>query len=302
MTAPVALFVFNRPDQTRRVFECLREQRPTRVLVVADGPRPAVPTDEDRCQQVRETVTRVDWPCDVSYRFADDNLGCDVRIPTGIDWVFSQVDEAILLEDDCLPQQSFFDYATELLSRYRDDPRVGMVAGYRRGTRSSESPTGSASYGFSRYTEIWGWATWADRWSQFDASLSAWQDLRATDWLINALGDGAAAAFWHHTFDRIARDEAPWDVCWQFACLSRGWLSAEPAVNLVANIGFGLDATHTTERLGDEEPVQELPLPLKHPTKVAADRARDDQLEDENFSGSVRRELRHLIRTARSQR
>jgi hypothetical protein len=160
---PVALFVFRRPDTTRKVFEAIANVRPTRLLLIADGPRPDKPGELEASEQVREIVSRVDWPCEVSTNFADKNLGCQERMISGYNWVFSLVEEAILLEDDCLPDASFFFFCQEMLTRYRDDSRIAMVAGFNAVQDHTRT---NYSYYFSSFTHCWGWATWRRAWAR----------------------------------------------------------------------------------------------------------------------------------------
>src|SRR5579871_4386735 len=165
LTTPVALIVFNRPDTTRQVFQEIRRVRPPVLLVVADGPRRDHPEDEQLCRETRAVAEEVDWPCQVLTEYSDVNLGCRHRPASGLDWVFSQVEEAIILEDDCVPHPSFFRFCSELLSRYRDDARIGTIAGTNvQGGRKR----GGASYYFSKYPTIWGWASWRRAWALYD--------------------------------------------------------------------------------------------------------------------------------------
>ncbi len=180
LTTPVALVVFNRPDVTRLVVEAVRQAKPPILLVVADGPRR--PDEVARCDEVRAIVLdAVDWECDVRTNFADANLGCRRRVSSGLDWVFDEVPEAIVLEDDCLPVPSFFTYCDALLDRYRDDERVMHIGGMQL------SPTGrcSASYRFSRFTHVWGWATWRRAWQHYDVAMGGWPEFAEARGLLD---------------------------------------------------------------------------------------------------------------------
>lgn len=152
VVAPVAIIVFNRPDHTRQSFSVVREQQRSRLFVIADGPRPGHPTDEERCAEVRDIVADVDWPCAVQREYADSNLGLKQRVSSGLDWVFSEVDRAIVLEDDCVPHADFFMFCDALLDRYAEDERVAAVTGdnFQEGNKRGE-----ASYYFSKYNHVW---------------------------------------------------------------------------------------------------------------------------------------------------
>ena len=164
MRTPVAFLIYRRPDLTARVFEAIARAKPPVLLVVADGPKDA--GEEARCAAAREVIEKVDWPCEVRRNYSDANLGCRERVATGLDWVFRQVEEAILLEDDCLPSPDFFAFCEAMLERFRNDDRVGHVSGSNsdRGRASRET-----SYYFSRYSTIWVWATWRRAWKDYDA-------------------------------------------------------------------------------------------------------------------------------------
>lgn len=275
LESPVAMLVFNRPETTRRVFERVRQARPKRLLVVADGPRPSRPSDPEQCAQTRAIFDAVDWDCQVLRNFADANLGCKKRVSSGIDWIFQQTEEAIILEDDCLPDPSFFPFCDELLARYRDDERVMCISGDN--FLGGFPRRNDDSYYFSRFLGIWGWASWRRAWRFYDVDLKIWPLVRDQGWLLDATGDAWQA-------QRLAKDLEmirtgilnTWDHQWNFASLMHNGLCAMPTVNLVENIGYGLEATHT--RPGDErlESVQhEMKFPLKHPQFVLADRQAD---------------------------
>jgi hypothetical protein len=157
VNTPIAFFIFNRPDTTARVFEAIRQAQPSKLLVVADGPRSTRPGEAEKCAATRAIIDQVDWECEVLTNYSDVNLGCRHRVSSGLDWVFEQVEEAIILEDDCLPHPTFFRFCEELLEWYRHDHRIVAISGdnFQNGHQSGEF-----SYYFSRYVHIWGWATW----------------------------------------------------------------------------------------------------------------------------------------------
>jgi hypothetical protein len=296
MNAPVALFVFNRPETTARVIEAIRAAAPPLLLVVADGPRPGVPADETACREVRALVDRADWSCRVRTNYADANLGCRDRIASGIDWVFDEVPEAILLEDDTVPDSTFFRFADELLARYREDERVTSISGdnFQRGRRR-----GTASYYFSRYSHIWGWATWRRAWSRYDRNLTRWPALRTEGWLTSVLRDPGEVEFWTDVFDRVARGEIDtWDYAWLFTSWVEGGLTVLPNRNLVTNIGFGPGATHTSSRSDlASMPTEPMEFPLIHPERVAADSDADAFTGRTMFREGRRRRFARRVRS-----
>jgi hypothetical protein len=275
METPVALILFNRPDTTGRVFAEIARARPKKLFVIADGPRADHPADAEKCAASRAVVNQVDWPCEVLTNYSETNLGCKMRPATGISWLFRHVEEAIIFEDDCLPDQTFFRYCAELLERYRDDERVMMISGdnFQGGRRRTEY-----SYYFSRYVHTWGWATWRRAWQHFDVELKLWPVLRETDWLVDILGDGEAVEYWRAIFDSVmdGRISKAWDYQWLFACWAQGGLAVTPEVNLVSNIGFGEGATHTVTDTGVINlPVSEMEFPLRHPPFMLRNREAD---------------------------
>jgi hypothetical protein len=243
--APVALFIFNRPQLTAKLYERVRAARPRRLLVVADGPRGSRPADGPLCLATRQIVSAPDWPCELLTNFADENLGCGQRMSSGLDWVFQQCSEAIILEDDCIPCASFFTFCSEMLNRYRDDPRIMHVSGdnYQDG-----KTRGRGSYFFSRYTLSWGWATWRRAWRHYDLKVSAWPTAYRERWLESILEDPKEVRHWEDVFDRLYRGRIDtWDYQWLFTCWRQNGLSIHPNRNLVTNIGVGPDATHFKE-------------------------------------------------------
>jgi hypothetical protein len=283
LRTPVALLIFNRPEMTRRVAERIAAARPPRVLVFGDGPRADHPTDGDRVRQTQAVIDRIDWPCDVVTNYSATNLGTKYRPATGLDWVFDQVEEAIFLEDDCLPHPSFFRFCDELLERYRHDERVMMVSG---DNFMPNPPITPYSYLFNTWVGIWGWATWRRAWQHYDVDLRSWEALRETSFLSERLPNPGVRQLWHDYFDRIVSGATlTWDHQWQFACLRRGGLSAVPQTNLVSNVGFGPDAAHyvTVDPLLSDLPVTEMRFPLQHPASIMANREYDGFVERELF-------------------
>jgi hypothetical protein len=269
---PVALFLYNRPDIVGRVFEAIRTARPSRLYLIADGPR--TPREAESCAAARMAVRQVDWECEVVTNFSDQNLGCSRRISSGLDQLFDQEDRASILEDDCVPDNTFFRFAGELLDRYADDERVMTISGdnFQFGKRSFP-----ASYYFSRYPHCWGWATWSRAWRHYEPSLADWESLRDSDWLQRIVSTSGAVKFWSRTFDQVRAGRTDsWAYRWTYSCWVRGGLAILPVENLVSNIGFGDQATHTRVKsvLSEIEAVP-LKFPLSHPSGVNADEEAD---------------------------
>lgn len=305
LKTPVAVLIFNRPETTKRVLSSVFEARPEKLFVIADGPR--TDTDDlEKCEAARSCVDDFDWQCDVVKNYSEFNLGCGLRPASGIDWVFQQVDRAIILEDDCLPEASFFRFCDELLDRYRDEYRVGMISGnnFQLGKRRSEY-----SYYFSRYTHIWGWATWKRAWQHYDFQMREWQRLRETTWLQDVLQNQSAAAFWQNSFDNVGNMGSVWDYQWAFACWLHDQLAVLPQVNLVSNIGWGEAATHTKDPNNRAAFLATFAMdfPLRHPSAITIDREADNftfatQFADQPATrfARLRRRLSRAIRGGRT--
>ncbi len=275
LETPVALLLFRRPEETARVFERIREARPRRLFLIADGPRPGNEEDLRGCEQARAVVERVDWDCEVIRDFADRNLGLKRRIPSGLDRVFEESEEAIVLEDDCLPTPGFFPYCAELLDRYRDDERIVHITGSQL---LRTAPSG-ASYHFSRYPHVWGWASWRRAWELYDVDLSDWRSDSETERaarLRRMFEEEDERRYWGWVWDHSPEIDN-WDAQWSYVGLSRGLLSVNPNRNLISNIGFSEDATNATaDPLGIAgRPLEGIEFPLDHPAQVSRDEQAD---------------------------
>lgn len=294
LTTPVVLIAFNRPRVTRRVLDAIREVRPPRLFVLADGPRPDRPEDAALCAEVRALIDEgIDWPCQVERRYAEGNLGLEANVELGLDWVFGQVDRAIVFEDDCIPDPSFFGYCEELLDRYADDPRVWLIAGDKK--LVPEEYFKGLSYAFSSWASVWGWASWADRWHRHrvlfprdhdGAAERVGAEPRTADAVRTqpappapgALVTEAARRHFTRVSETTNGDHYGWDHHFWVTIMSQGGLCATPSIYMVENDGFGPDATHTRANRVPR-PAQEMAFPLVHPATVALDPDVEAELE-----------------------
>ncbi|MFC5300304.1 hypothetical protein [Azospira restricta] len=273
METAVLFLVFNRPETTRRVFAAIKAAAPARLYVAADGPRAGRPDDQKRCKEAREIAAAVDWPCSVKTLFREKNLGCRVAVSTAIDWFFECEEQGIILEDDCLPDASWFPFASEMLARFQNEERVMCIsASHFHGANHQPE----YSYFFSRYNHCWGWATWRRAWQHYDKEMEAWPQLRNTGWLLT-MGGGTRlfSHYWSSIFDLAHEGKKidSWAYRWTFSCWTREGLTVLPARNLVTNIGFGVDATHTTRTSTESGTpgLERIAFPLRHPTAVIRD-------------------------------
>jgi hypothetical protein len=272
--SPVLFLIFNRPDTTRQVFNEIRKAKPTQLFVAADGARKDNPADNELCKKTREIIRQVDWDCTVTTLFRDENLGCKYGVSSAIDWFFSCVDEGIILEDDCIPDQSFFLFCQELLEKYRDDERIMMISGdnFQFGKRRSDY-----SYYFSRHVHIWGWATWRRAWKHYDIDMKSWPEIKKRKWLKDIVKGNAAEKFWDKIFETTYLGKInTWDYQWVFSCWIQNGLTILPNVNLVKNIGFDENATHTKGKNKQANlPVSSVEVPLKNPDFIIIDNDAD---------------------------
>ena len=279
MRTPVLFMVFNRPEPSARVFEAIARAKPSKLLVLADGPREGRSGEREQCEAVRRIVDRVDWDCEVLRNYSDVNLGCGRRVSSGLEWAFEECPELIILEDDTVPHPSFFRFCEEMLARYRDDERVMHISGNQ--LRSEQLRDVEHSYYFSQYDHIWGWATWRRAFRHYDFEMKHWPTLRETSWLADLFDDEPSALWWRsyldvvHKADRSLYDS--WDAQWAYTLWVQHGLSVTPTVNMVTNIGWGADATHTNSSdnpLG-QLPLEEMTFPLAHPSHMVVNREAD---------------------------
>ena len=283
--APIAFLIFRRPDLTSQVFEAIRQAQPEKLLVVADGPR-----DESEailCQQARAVTEAVDWDCEVLRNYSDTNLGCRRRVSSGLNWVFTQVEEAIILEDDCLPTQSFFYFCQTLLEYYRNDERIMHISGNNFQFRNQ---TTNYSYSFSKYGGIWGWASWRRAWQHYDRDMQTWLESKQNNLLDYIYDDWAEKLYWTDVFDRVTNGiPNTWDYQWLYARWTQHELSIAPAVNLVSNIGFNSDATHTSYENHLANMKTEDIWEINHPPFIARDDLADAYVFDYCYGGKEMR-------------
>jgi hypothetical protein len=282
LRTPVVLIIFKRPDTTQQVFEVIRQTQPKKLLVIADGPRSDREGEAEKCAQARAVINQVDWDCEVLTNYSEVNLGCGKRVSTGLDWVFEQVEEAIILEDDCVPHLTFFHFCEELLEQYRLDCRVFSISAQHL---ARDCDVNNYSYYFSRYQHSWGWATWRRAWKYFDFDMKHWPTVKEQKLLETILQNDRAENTWRNIFQKTyIKKIDTWDYQWMLTCWLQSGLSIHPKVNLVTNIGFGLDATHTSQ--GSEFAKLELEgiqFPLIHPPFILQDIQADKSIQANVF-------------------
>jgi hypothetical protein len=298
LITPVAFLIYNRPDLTKKVFEEIRKAKPPKLFIIADGPRLNKPAEKEKVAETREIIENVDWECEVVKDYSDLNLGCKKRVSSGISRVFENCDEAIFLEDDCLPHQSFFRYCQELLEYYRDDERVMMISG----NNFQNQKIRPYSYYFSVYSHIWGWCSWKRAWQKYDENMLLWPEIKKNDFLKYWLSGNRAVRHWTEEFDKTHENKIDtWDYQFLFSCWINHGLAILPQVNLVSNIGFGSSASHTGDKKHRLSNIlsEEIAFPLDHPPYIVKDLAADKYEEKEfifyGIAGRIKRRLKNLF-------
>lgn len=269
----VLMLVFNRPDVTEQVFQAVRNARPPRLYIAADGPRPGRPQDEETTARVREVFKQVDWPCEVHTRFLTENLGCRNAVSSAIDWFFSKEEQGIVLEDDVLPSPAFFSYCDTMLERYKHDERVFSVVGNNLVEPWYQH---SESYFFSKVFFVWGWASWRRAWQHYDVNMASWPSIRGQKRPLKWMPKKSLhRSYWKLVFDLAFNNQiSTWDHQWTYTHWENQAFCVTPSLNLVRNIGFGAEATHTSG--SDPEYVKRLQVATQIDTSYVATAIADD--------------------------
>lgn len=266
-SVPVLLILYNRPTMVAKSLAALRLAPPAELWVAADGPRENDPDDASACRAARNALRAIDWPCTVHRRFSSQHLGCRDGVIAAIDWFFEHVEGGIILEDDCVPEPTFFAFCGELLDRYAEVDEVAMIAG----TNFDPGPAPPESYTFSRYGHMWGWATWRRAWRLLDRDLEDWPQRRSSGWLRTVSDHSRFLKHWTGYLDMVSEGRLDtWDVQWVYTVFKNEKLVAVPSRNLVSNLGFDDQATHTVGRDSPyfAMPTRPLDFPLRHPKRL----------------------------------
>lgn len=297
INSPVLFIVFNRPDHTSMVLEAIRKASPSKLYVSCDGPRRNNHSDFHLVDKVRSLFDSLDWDCKLYTNFSHTNKGCKLAVSDAINWFFDNEDEGIILEDDCLPNPSFFSFCDNLLEFYRSDDRVAMISGnnFQRGMLR-----GSYSYYFSRIPHIWGWATWKRSWSYYQLSISFWPSWKTSDCWIKTFPNNSERRYWQSIFDAVYDGRIDtWDYSWVASMLYNDLLSVMPNSNLVQNIGFDASATHTKSSPLFSTTAFEIST-LNHPPSVVWDSDADASDYVYIFNGRYRKFPLSLLSYAQS--
>lgn len=275
MKSAVLLITFNRPHTTRLVFDEIKKAKPSKLYLAADGPRLHKPDDIEKCQRVRSIIKEINWDCEVKTLFQESNLGCKIAVSSAINWFFEQEEEGIILEDDCLPSQSFFNFCDEQLSRFRTDNRIFLISGYNKQNTWKEN---EADYFFSNYGGIWGWASWRRAWQHNDIEMLALDKFSRLNKFEHLLGDKQGKIRRQQmNAAKTGHGMSAWDYQWGFSRHVNSGMSCVPSYSLIENIGFGEDATHTNINTSSVQVKRhEIKNPLKENEFIVPDKDYDE--------------------------
>ena len=293
---PILFLIFARPDTTQRVFERIRDIRPLKLYIAADAPRKDRPNEIVRSQETRRIVDKIDWPCEVHTLFRNENLGCKSAVSSAITWFFDKEEYGVILEDDCLPDLSFFPFCEELLIRYKDDDRIGHIGGNNFLTRVDNN----LSYDFCSIAHIWGWASWRRVWRNYDVNLGYWKKALENTTMMDSLFKSLKEKIYFSSFisDTLSGNKGlnTWDIQYYFMLRVQNQLSIYPSVNLVTNIGLSdPNATHTTKKsLKNYIDSTSMSFPLKHPEYIIPNKCIDDKTVTRMFF-SYKRLFRYVL-------
>ena len=267
--APVVILLYNRPSHVKHIIDSLSTIKPNKIYLVADGPSSS--KDQELCQEARRAAENIAWKCHVVKIYSDEHFGLRKRVVTGLNEVFSKEPMAIILEDDCIPDPSFFKYCDTLLKEYKNNKDILSIAGFNNNPTKKRGN----SYHFSKYVESWGWATWSRAWQLYDDTMIDWPNLRRTDWLRKYTGSFWESIYWKYIFDLTYQGKYDsWAYRWMYSAFLYKSLTAVPSDNLITNIGFGPEATHTKHKSNHPSSSQ-MNFPVRHPKLVRVNKAED---------------------------
>ncbi|WP_443938124.1 nucleotide-diphospho-sugar transferase [Pedobacter sp. MW01-1-1] len=277
-TFPILLLIFNRPEETNRVFLEIRKQKPKQFFIAADGPRLNNEKDILLCAEARKITSLIDWDCEVKLLFRDENLGCGLGPASSISWFFNHVEAGVILEDDCIPNESFFDYCENLLYKYDTAENIMMICG----TSYQTKPLDEHSYYFSKYPHVWGWATWKRAWDKYTYALASETAQTRQSVIKNTFKNQRERNLWKYNLGLIVSGLDAWDYQWMYWIWKNNGLCITPWNNLISNIGFGPNATHTFDESSNQSKmVQHLLTDIIHPKEIKLHKQAD---KTERFS------------------
>ncbi|MET4083628.1 hypothetical protein ABIB40_003600 [Pedobacter sp. UYP30] len=272
---PILFIIFNRPNQTQQVFDEIKKQKPKQFFIAADGPRNNHEQDIKLCKATRAIIDQIDWECEIKTLFSEVNLGCGLAPATAITWFFEHVEEGIILEDDCVPNISFFTFCADLLARYKKNENIKMISGTSFQPTSLEKDT----YYFSKYPHVWGWATWRRAWTEYNFDLKQECEQERETVIGKTFKNKREQKMWRNNMNMIISGLDAWDYQFMYWMWKNEGICITPWRNLISNIGFGSQATHTHNTNSSQSAMEQFEIgEIKHP-KVIGINKKADQYE-----------------------
>lgn len=293
---PILIIAYRRAETTKKVLEAIQNSKTRRLYVALNAPSPDRLDEKIKCEAVRKLFEEMHWKCKITFLNHDKHLSAKESITKAITWFFEFENSGIILEDDCVPSASFFSFAGEMLFKYEGDKRIGMISG---NNFQFNHLRGEASYYFSRYCNIWGWATWRDRWTSYDSSMRLWPSCKSS--VINELDGYLEKLYWAKIFERTYDGFIDtWDYQWLFANWVNHRISLVPQVNMVTNIGFGRDAHHTNNLTCAANMIAcDIALPICHTNSFIPNRQADKYTFKKIYLPTIKSLIRILVKILR---
>jgi hypothetical protein len=276
MKTPILFLIFNRPELTQKTFRKIREVRPEKLFIAADGPREDNSKDEQKCVETRNIIKNINWPCEVKTLFREKNMGCKYAVSSAIDWFFENVDEGIILEDDCMPNKSFFKFCEKMLEKYRNKEKIMHISG----STNKINLDMKTNYYFSHIAYIWGWATWKRAWKDYNPNPNLEK--------IDIYNNKKVNDFWNSLFNKIVNEKIDtWDAQWLYAIMKNRGLCITPTINMVENIGFGEEATHTNFVIKNINEAREIENNIIYPKEIWVNKKIDEFITKKYYIKSI---------------
>ena len=300
INTPIVLICFNRPNETAKIFNKIKLIKPKKLFLIMDGPRIGEQEDIINCLLVKNIVTNISWNCIVYKNFSKKNLGLKKRIVSGLNWVFSKTKSAIILEDDCLPNRDFFTFCQKLLIYYEKNNTVRFITGNNFQKSKHNKKT---SYYFSKYSHIWGWATWKNTWELYCDDNRVWKKYLNSKEFCKTCPNYLERRYWKSMFNKVKSGKLKsWSIYLLFSIWKNSGLTATPSVNLVKNLGFNERGTNTKiSTIKYNTKNLTLSKKLIHPKKIFQNSLVDnyvfENIYNENFKKKIIRLIKKVFNT-----
>ena len=300
MNLPILILAWKRPNHVKKVISSLRKIKPINIYVSCDGSDGINKLESSLVEETREVIQKeIDWECKINFNFSKKKLGCRFGVSNGINWFFQNVNEGIIIEDDCIIHPHFFHFAEVLLEKYKYDSRIGSISA---SNLQNGIKRGSSSYYFSKYHHCWGWATWKDRWKNYDQELESWKFIKTNKLERQIFGTNSEIKYWNRIFQKLYHFNKPdsWAYRWFISCQANRLISIIPNINLAQNIGFGKDGTNTIKgesplKIDIEEISKFSMLPIKHPEFIITSSLADEYTFKNHYNPSLKTRIMNRI-------